>query len=136
MIVFTKRLLNKLFTHAAEESAQEVCGVLGGTKKEGSREVYRVYNCTNVDPDSDVGYEINPVELLRVMDDVEDRNLEIIGFYHSHPMALAKPSMIDISKATWPGHSYVIISPKSTASITSWVLDEKEGFVEEEVVVK
>ncbi|MFQ5815880.1 MAG: Mov34/MPN/PAD-1 family protein [Candidatus Hydrothermarchaeaceae archaeon] len=136
MIVFTKRLVDELLAHADRESPHEACGVMVGAMEDEAREVAIVYECTNVDPDPDVGYEINPMELLRVMEDAEGKGLEIIGFYHSHPMALSRPSMVDESKATWTGHSYAIVSPKSTPVITSWIWNEGEGFVEEEVVVE
>ncbi len=136
MIVFNKKIQDRLLAHAARESPHEACGVMAGTINGEAREVVRLYECTNMDPYPDVGYEIEPTELLRVMEDVEGKGLEILGFYHSHPMSLARPSIVDESKATWPGHSYVIVSPKSTEQITSWMWDEGRGFGAEEVVVK
>ncbi|MEE9593861.1 MAG: M67 family metallopeptidase [Candidatus Hydrothermarchaeales archaeon] len=135
MIAFNKRIRDELLAHATKESPHEACGVIAGTINGEAREVVRVYECTNADPYPDVGYEIEPTELLRVMEDAEGKSLEILGFYHSHPMSLARPSMVDESKATWPGHSYVIVSPKSTEQITSWIWDEGRGFVAEEVIV-
>ncbi len=136
MISITKRIRDELLAHAKRGSLHEVCGILAGTMDGEVRKVDRIYECTNVDPYPDVGYEIDPMELLKVNGDVEAAGLGIVGFYHSHPMSLAKPSMIDEVKATWSGHSYIIVSPKSSDQITSWIWRDESGFTQEEVVVK
>ncbi len=136
MIVFTKRHVEGLIAHALRESSLEACGVIAGTIEGEEKKVVRTYECANVDPDPEVGYEINPSELLRVIEDAEGRGLEIIGFYHSHPMALSRPSMVDELKATWPGHSYVIVSPKNKPVVTSWMWVEGKGFIVEKVLIR
>jgi proteasome lid subunit RPN8/RPN11 len=136
MIIFTREQVDKLLAHASREYPNEACGVLAGMRKGNRSVVAIVYECTNLDPDPDVGYEIDPIELLEAMADAEMKGFEIIGFYHSHPMPLLRPSVVDESKATWPGHSYVIVSPRASQQITSWRWEEDKGFEMEEVVVK
>ena len=64
-------------------------------------------------------------------------NLEILGFYHSHPDAPARPSQYDLDHA-WPVYSYVIVSVPGgePAKMTSWVLrDDRAGFDKQEQMI-
>ena len=68
----------------------------------------------------------------------KDKQLSLLGFYHSHPDHPAKPSETDL-KFAWPFFSYLIQSVnKETANdCLSYVLDVATGqFVSEELVVK
>ena len=65
-----------------------------------------------------------------------EKDLDIIGFYHSHPDAPARPSQYDLEHA-WPWYSYVIVAIKSgeADAMTSWVLQEdRQTFGEEDIV--
>ncbi len=135
MLVIPKELAQKLMEQAEGEAPMEACGVLAGSRGEEGI-VERVYECENADPVPEANYEIPPGELLRAIKDIEEQGLEVLGFYHSHPMALSQPSATDAARATWPGHSYVIVSPSSEDSITSWVWNEERGFLKEEVKIR
>jgi proteasome lid subunit RPN8/RPN11 len=39
------------------------------------------------------------------------RNLEVVGFYHSHPHSPPEPSATDVTEASYPDHLYLIVSP-------------------------
>ena len=65
------------------------------------------------------------------------QGLKLLGFYHSHPNAPARPSAYDLEHA-WPWYSYVIVSIRDgqDEQMTSWVLqDDRSQFDAEEVVV-
>lgn len=64
------------------------------------------------------------------------RGLVVVGFYHSHPDAPARPSPYDLEHATWPWLSYVIVAARSgqAEELTSWVLaDDRAAFLPEEI---
>lgn len=123
-----RKVVEKLRRHASREFPREACGVLAG--KDGA--VTRVYECRNVSGHPEVSYEISPEDLLKAMEDMKCRGLELLGFYHSHPAGLSRPSLIDEGRATWPGYSYVIVSP--SGSISSWRWNEEKNRFEEEAV--
>lgn len=130
MLVLTKGVVEKLKNHALREAPREACGVLGGK----GEVVTEVWECRNVSSYPETCYEVAPEDLLKAIDSIESRGLEVIGFYHSHPMGLDRPSAIDEGRATWPGYSYLIISLSNSGSpvITSWKwVEEKGRFVEE-----
>ncbi len=65
-----------------------------------------------------------PAESVREADHaLGAQGLEILGFYHSHPNAPARPSAYDLDQATWPWFSYLIVSASDgrAEEITSWV---------------
>jgi proteasome lid subunit RPN8/RPN11 len=54
-------------------------------------------------------YEIDPHDLVSIVLEARQRQLEIAGFYHSHPDCPAKWSSTDLAGAHWIGASYAII---------------------------
>jgi proteasome lid subunit RPN8/RPN11 len=79
---------------------------------------------------------ITPDAFMRGEKAAREKGLDIIGFYHSHPDAPARPSKYDLDHA-WPWYSYVIVSIKAGEAdvMTSWVLREDRGaFGEEDII--
>ncbi len=113
MLTFTKADLQRIFEHALSGYPNEVCGMLAG--KDGS--VAKVYSMRNAKPGPDY-YEMDAEEQFRVMKDIRDSGLEMIGLFHSHPTGQAYPSSMDVERAYWPGTQlpnypdavYVIVS--------------------------
>ncbi len=135
MLILPGRLAERLVGFAEEEPREEVCGVLAGSREGENRRVAKIFPCSNIHPSPYSNYEIEPAELLRVINEIEGSDLELLGFYHSHIVDLSHPSPTDEAMAQWPEHSYVIVSPWSARRITAWIWREK-GFVEEEVVIR
>jgi proteasome lid subunit RPN8/RPN11 len=94
-----------MVSHALEERPYECCGMLAG---EDGR-VTRILRATNVADRKAVRYEVAPREILRIMDAIDDDNLDHIGIYHSHTHTRAYPSATDIGLAAYPVF-YVIVS--------------------------
>ena len=55
-------------------------------------------------------YFMDPAEQLKVMKEIRNSNLEMVGIIHSHPASPAYPSARDIELAFYPELSYVIVS--------------------------
>ena len=65
-----------------------------------------------------------------------EEGLSVVGFYHSHPDASARPSEFDRSRA-WPFYSYIIISilNRDVADLTSWQFDDQtKTFVRQDLI--
>jgi proteasome lid subunit RPN8/RPN11 len=79
-------------------------------------------------------YAIAPQDLLRVQKQARDRNLNIIGIYHSHPDCPAIPSEFD-RQVAWQEYSYIIISVTGgkAGEVKSWRLDDDHQFQQEEI---
>jgi len=80
-------------------------------------------------------YAISPADMLKAMKDGRDRDLAIIGIYHSHPDCAAVPSECDRTLA-WPQYSYIIVSVRQGCSedLRSWSLDTSHKFQAEEIL--
>jgi len=113
MLIITKDHLQKIFEHCNAGFPNEACGILAGT---GER-VERVYPVRNAKP-GPAYYEMDPEEQFRVLKDIRQAGLAMVGMFHSHPAGRAYPSRVDVEKAYWPGTQlpnypdavYVIVS--------------------------
>lgn len=136
MLYFTEDALIRIKEHALSEAPKEACGVLAGTT-ENRCTVTKTFSCTNVDKNPLSAYTIDPNELLKVINGIEENKngLELLGFYHSHPYSRAGPSQIDVERATWNGFFYAIYSfSRDEVRCWKWKEDRK-GFTEEEVKI-
>jgi proteasome lid subunit RPN8/RPN11 len=102
----------------------ECCGVLGGRVTD-VKEVLRAVPVVNRRTDDPRRYLIAPDDLLRITSDLRQSDLEVMGYYHSHPDHPAEPSAFD-SEHAWPWYSYIIVRVESgrSAELTSWVLED------------
>ncbi|MGQ4648183.1 Mov34/MPN/PAD-1 family protein [Lyngbya aestuarii] len=80
-------------------------------------------------------FSIAPAVMLKAQKDARDRNLDIIGIYHSHPDHPAIPSEFDRLIA-WQQYSYIIVSVQQgkACDLKSWVLNEEHQFQPEEMI--
>jgi proteasome lid subunit RPN8/RPN11 len=124
----TVRLSGSVVEEIRREGQQaypgECCGVLGGRVSE-VKEVFRAVPVVNRRTDDRRRYLIAPDDLLRITSDLRQSDLEVMGYYHSHPDHPAEPSAFD-SEHAWPWYSYIIVRVESgrAAELTSWVLED------------
>lgn len=121
MLLMPRSLRQKLEAHAREGYPSEVCGFLLGVE----REVREVQRATNLRAGSTRDrYEVDPRETLQADRYARENNLDILGFYHSHPNHPAVPSAHDAERA-WPVYSYLILATAAdrVEDMRSWRLD-------------
>jgi proteasome lid subunit RPN8/RPN11 len=132
----SKHNIQKMFDHGEESYPYECCGVLIGIPGD-SAVVLDVQRLTNVNNEMPTRrYDVDPLELARADSKAEAKGLEIIGIYHSHPDHPARPSKYDLDHA-WRYLSYIVMSIKNgkAKDITSWRLNEKKEFEQEELII-
>ena len=97
--------------HGVETYPDECCGVLLGTSEGGINTIAAIMRVANIRTDSAHNRcRIAPQELIHIQREARQRELDIIGFYHSHPDHPAQWSKTDFVEAHWFGCSYVITS--------------------------
>ncbi len=135
MIYLTEQQVHMLIEHSKRELPDEACGILVG-QCGGKRKVRTVYQMTNTDRSSRTFF-MNPKEQLKVMKEIRNLGLEMVGIYHSHPETEAYPSIRDIEFAYYPGVSYIIVSlkDKDNPGIRSFKIEEGK-ITEEKVCVE
>lgn len=141
-LTLTPAQLNRLQAHAEAAYPHECCGLLLG---HGSTTVGKltleVQPLSNAWPPAELAatahtqasrYWIDPQDFLKVQRSACDRNLIILGIYHSHPDHAAIPSECDRTQA-WSAYSYVIVSVAQgkAVDIQSWQLDDRHQFQSE-----
>ncbi len=121
MLKIAHACFHALRRHGEETYPHECCGVLLGTMEGDQRVVMDVVQAGNTRSDSPHNrYNIDPKELVRIQRQARERDLDIVGFYHSHPDHPARWSPTDLAEAHRIGCSYVITSvEKGIACITS-----------------
>ncbi len=122
-----KAILEAIRAHGRETYPHECCGFLLGVPGAGSAsELVRASNAREDSPQN--RYLIPPVEFVRTQRDADQRGLDIVGFYHSHPDHPAKPSAFDQDHA-WPGYAYLIAEVRSgeARELRGFRLDEVGG---------
>lgn len=137
-------------THAERTYPEECCGLLLGQldAQSGRKTLVEVWPTENVwtpQIEAEAGLTIQasahsaltrerrfwiaPAVLLQAQREGRDRNLDIIGFYHSHPDHPATPSETD-RRYAWPQYSYIIVAvlQGKARDLRSWKLDDDDCF--------
>jgi proteasome lid subunit RPN8/RPN11 len=123
-----------MFEHAERTFPDECCGAIFGNVGDGSREIVELRAMENTwdEEERRRRFLITPAEYMRVEREADDRGLSLIGFYHSHPNAEARPSEFDREHA-WPWFAYPIVEVRDgeAAGIRAWQLqDDRSGYDE------
>ncbi len=92
--------------HAREAAPAECCGLLLGR----GDEIVDAVRARNVADDPTTRFLIDPADHFAAVRSARERGLEVVGFYHSHPVSAAEPSVHDIAEFSYPDHFYAIVS--------------------------
>ena len=135
-----RRLLEQIGFRAEEQYPYECCGVLLGTAGVDGWTIVDIVPAANAAMESARNrYVIAPEEVVRIMRQARQRDLEIAGFYHSHPDNPAMWSPTDLAEAHWLGCSYLIteVADRCAKATNSFLLsgtkEEDKHFVPERI---
>jgi proteasome lid subunit RPN8/RPN11 len=136
-VVLTDSIMAGMHAHASFTYPEECCGLLVGSFEDGTKtkralEAKRMGNVFRKE-ERFHRYTIDPKEFLVAESEAESHGFEVVGIYHSHPNAPAKPSAFDRDRA-WPTLSYVVIEIRDAKPVEtkSWVLKEDRSEFEPE----
>ena len=124
--------------HAKEAYPEECAGALVGMNVEGMKIVVDVWRAENThEEERSRRFLIEPLKIKEFEERAAERDMDVLGFYHSHPDHPAEPSEYDRDHA-WPGYSYVIASVGEASVrvvLRSWLLkSDRSGYDEETIV--
>lgn len=86
-----KKLLSR---HAYNEKPNESCAILFGTTDNQKTIVKEIFLTENIDR-SPVNFTISNEQLIKCYKSAEEKKMEIVGIFHSHPNSEAYPSETD-----------------------------------------
>ena len=138
----SEKLAARIRAHGVETYPHECCGAMLGRDGEGdggnSREVRELLPLANRRDDSPRNrFELAPDDFRLAEKTAQQKGLDLLGWYHSHPDAPARPSEYDRDHA-WPWYSYIIVSIQKgePREMTSWRLkDDRAGFDAEAIQI-
>ncbi|CUU02821.1 Proteasome lid subunit RPN8/RPN11, contains Jab1/MPN metalloenzyme (JAMM) motif [Candidatus Thermokryptus mobilis] len=139
MVKVSAEIIEQIKKHGEETYPEECCGVLIGKFSQDEKEIFEFLRIENSsESEKNRRFLITPENYLMAERYSREKNLDIVGFYHSHPDHPAKPSDYDREHAL-PFFSYFIVSVENgiAKEINSWVLKEdRSGFEFEEIEIK
>jgi proteasome lid subunit RPN8/RPN11 len=122
-VILRQAALDTVVSHARETAPAECCGVLIGV----AGVVHEARPARNLATDPN-RFLIDPKDHIDARRDARGRQLEVVGFYHSHPHSAAVPSQTDIAEASYPDHLYLIVGLAGAQPDVQLYRFERGGF--------
>lgn len=119
-LIIASAALAAMLDAAAMAHPYEACGLLLGR---GER-VDTAVPTANVAPDPARHFEIDPAVLLTAHKAARGGGDQVLGYFHSHPNGLTRPSATDAASAAHDGRIWAIVA---NGGITVW-RDAPSGF--------
>lgn len=104
-LTIPKSIYDEMIQHCIEGFPNEACGFLGGPEGE----VQHHYPLPNAAA-SPVYYRPGDKEMIAAINDIDDKEQELVGIYHSHVASAPVPSPTDVREAHYPDSVYLIVS--------------------------
>lgn len=136
VLKISEALSSRIGAHGSETYPHECCGALLGRDDEGAREVLHLLPLPNRRNDSPRNrFELAPDDVRLAEKTARETGLELLGWYHSHPDAPARPSEFDRAHA-WPWYSYIIVSIRAgePGDVASWRLQDDRSAYDSEAI--
>jgi proteasome lid subunit RPN8/RPN11 len=139
MIALTEKQITDLKEHAAETYPKECCGILLGNRDTDKKVVKKIIRGQNSSEEPHDHFTLDSEAIIEAERGADECDLEILGFYHSHPDCSTCISREDC-RYVMPGMSYPVISviDNSVSSIASWeqrVPGDKEEIEQEAIIL-
>ena len=128
-------VLDVMRAHAARAYPDECCGALVGEESGEERVLRHAWPLANAADAPQRRYVVDPADYRVSEQRARAAGLKLLGFYHSHPDAPARPSTTDLASA-FPHLTYVIISVEGgeARDTTAWRLrDDRSQFDSEDI---
>jgi proteasome lid subunit RPN8/RPN11 len=129
--------VGNIHDHAKETYPEECSGVIVGMDTGEMKVVVGVWRAENTHEDErSRRFLIDPLVYMKLEQQANERDMDVLGIYHSHPDHPAEPSEYDREHA-WPNFSYIIasVSSEQVEDMRSWVLKEDRSGYDEEPIV-
>ncbi len=138
MIQLSEEIQRRIELHGEQAYPEECCGILLGFEIDGTRRVEEIAGIDNrQDENRRRRFLITPDQYRQAEQAAMEKNMLLLGFYHSHPDHPAIPSTFDREHAL-PWFDYVIVSIQNgkATGMASWLLNEdRSRFLQNEIII-
>jgi proteasome lid subunit RPN8/RPN11 len=125
-VIVRRAALDAIILHARDAAPAECCGLLLGTA-DSIADARRARNLAT-NPNR---FLIDPKDHIDARRDARSLDLDVVGFYHSHPHSAPVPSATDLAEASYPDHLYLIVGLAGTRTEVRLYRLEASVFSEE-----
>ena len=123
-ILLNQKQVDTLTQHSEKSGVSESCAMLFGIHSDQQWNVKEVFLTRNAHDDSKTSFIIAPEELLQGYQLAEEKQLELVGVFHSHPQTAASPSNFDKKFMKVNGSVPWIIFSGMNTDLKAFMLDE------------
>ena len=95
IIKISESLRKNLELHANEQNPYEACAILLGNNDGKIWEATEIFLTENIEK-SEINFTVSNEQLLEGYKMAEEKGLDVVGIFHSHPKSLPSPSNTDI----------------------------------------
>jgi proteasome lid subunit RPN8/RPN11 len=120
-----RALYDEIVAHALADAPDECCGIVSSRDGEAVA-VFPMENTAH----TWMRYEMDTMELYRVITGIEEAELDVGIIYHSHTRTDPYPSQTDINLAFYPDSLYVIVGTATQQPVVR-AFNIRDGRVEE-----
>jgi len=123
IIKISESLRKNLELHANEQNPYEACAILLGNKDEKIWEATEIFLTENIEK-SEINFTVSNEQLLEGYKMAEEKGLDVVGIFHSHPKSLPSPSNTDIKFMKGNPIPWIIYSGL-TNEMKAYILDSE-----------
>jgi len=123
IIKISESLRKNLELHANEQNPYEACAILLGNKDEKIWEATEIFLTENIEK-SEINFTVSNEQLLEGYKMAEEKGLDVVGIFHSHPKSLPSPSNTDIKFMKGNPIPWIIYS-ELTKEMKAYLLDSE-----------
>ena len=123
-IILNQKQIDTLMQHSEKYQPNESCAMLLGIHSDQQWNVKEVFLTRNAHEDSKTSFIIAPEELLQGYKLAEEKQLELVGVFHSHQQTAASPSNFDKKFMKVNGSVPWIIFSGMNTDLKAFMLDE------------
>jgi len=138
MLRLNEKFAAAIRAHGVRSYPHECCGAILGRDAGIAREVLGLVPLANRRDDSPRNrFEITSDDVRMAENKARDLGCDLVGWYHSHPDAPARPSDFDREHA-WPWYSYIIVSIEKAEprTMNSWrLVDDRSRYDAEPIEI-
>ena len=116
--------------HARAEAPNEACGLIGGDRRRSRGTVFHPARNALASP---YRFDLDPADLVEILDLIERADLELVATFHSHPRTPAVPSALDRREARHRVVHLVASLSGDVPELRAWWI---EGGVSREVTLR
>jgi [CysO sulfur-carrier protein]-S-L-cysteine hydrolase len=120
-LTLPRSVVDALLEHARAEAPNEACGLLAGDAGRGTGSAFHPARNALASP---YRFDVDPGDLVRVLDEIHGAGLDLVAIFHSHPRSPAVPSALDRREASYRVSQLIVSLQGDEPEVRAWWLED------------